>query len=540
MFKNSIKCSGHDLKWLEKVMKIMRPRQYFAYLICFVLLISPSFAFDFDDQIWRRDARNVIRLEAFSKAMRLEIEEQSERLRDTDRIDSAGHAFVNDIVDKYSRLRRHLDAIRVRWEDCYTGYGVSGNELRQTLKGSALWLAATSTIIENAATMTESFDGSVFEWRLNRPILGKGDIRIAFMFEDMSDLLVNRHTRSEMRKRLFLLSRKIGPLNEAIWADDGVLEKLLRIIAGSSEVAEDRDQSLLSRAAKRIDRRLGHLRTWLAGRFVKRMGQFFRLIDGQPYAKDLGKGKAHKVDLGEAVAEEMLALIKPGDIIVEKKKDSPADWLIPGFWGHTALWLGDDEYLESIGAYKFSANKISYSEACAHRKYIKEGRCVLEAVFTGVVVNNMRHLTYCDAIAILRLKGSHVPEGRTREETIAEIVKRGLYHAGQDYDFWFNVNSHNRIVCSELAYQAFPEWIDWPTGRLGNSPTISPDNVAAMAGPGDKFPFEVIYFVEDKDIHRGCAAWRGFWKRLHSEGAPVEMDNPDHNQRRIAIDELKP
>jgi len=413
--------------------------------------------------------------------------------------------------------------------------------LDERLKAAALWLAATTVVIENAATMTESFDESIWEWRLNRPVLGKGDVRIAHMFEDMADALASHRTRVEIQERLELLTKNIGELNRVIIDDDGTVEELLKIVAASDEINEDHTLNLFDRIGRRLSKRFSHLHSWISRRVIKRMGQFFRFAEGDPYGPDsLERPENPKRDLGQAVVDEIAALLQPGDIMLEKKTGTVPDLLIPGYWGHTALWLGSDEYLQRAGVYDSGRNKVSYFEANEHRKYIAQGRCVLEAVFTGVILNNLRHFTYCNAVAVLRLKDRYVPAGQTREQALATILKRGLYHAGQDYDFWFNVNSHNRIVCSELVFQAFPKTITWPTVNLINRPTISPDNVACLAGPTDEFPFEVVYFVEDQDVHRGPDAWKGFWQRLKGkEGRPFDAENPDHAHFKAAAERLE-
>jgi len=51
---------------------------------------------------------------------------------------------------------------------------------------------------------------------------------------------------------------------------------------------------------------------------------------------------------------------------------------------------------------------------------------------------------------------------------------------GKEYDFNFDVMTHERIVCSELAYVVFPD-LDWPLAQTLGRYTISPDNVAQLA-----------------------------------------------------------
>ena len=68
---------------------------------------------------------------------------------------------------------------------------------------------------------------------------------------------------------------------------------------------------------------------------------------------------------------------------------------------------------------------------------------------------------------------------------------------GKKYDFNFDVNTTDKIVCSELAYVSFPS-IDWPTEKMLGKYAISPDNVAQMAWTS--IPLKLVLFYHDGQL----------------------------------------
>ena len=514
-----------------------------ALSLVFSLFVSPLFAYEFDQKEWEQHARNVIRLEKYSVKLRQDIRDFAESHRSVETITGDDHEWMNKVVDHYARLRHHLEKVRMRWEDAAPDRGVRPDDLNERILGCALYAGASATLLENAATMVSSFNNTVWEWRLNRAVIGKGDIKIARMFEDMHDTFVSWRGQSRIHKRMKVLEDYIKELNMLIIQTDGPLEDVLRIIASSSEVSEPNHLGLVDMIKYRLSRRFWRLHSFFSKKFLSVLHKFFRFVEGDPY-KDKAEKPLNEMTKEELmwaqVHDEMLPLLQPGDILLEKKKGSVADMLIPGYWGHTALWLGSDDYLDSVGTYHSGKNPFSHVQANEHRRYIQKDRVIIEAVFTGVVVNTLEKFLHCDCVAVLRLKDKMLPKGKTREEVVEDIVKRALYHAGQEYDFWFNVNSSNTIVCSELVWQAYPKNITWPTVDLVNRNTISPDNVACLAGPTDAFPFEVVYFCDEGDVGKGPEAWRKFWKILKKKGTRVHGDKPETQHLADAIDSLKP
>jgi uncharacterized protein YycO len=85
----------------------------------------------------------------------------------------------------------------------------------------------------------------------------------------------------------------------------------------------------------------------------------------------------------------------------------------------------------------------------------------------------------------------------TNQADTREALLMAFRQVGKKYDFNFDVNTTDKIVCSELAYISFPA-IDWPTDEVLGRHSISPDNVAQMAW--QNVPLSVVMFYHDGEL----------------------------------------
>ena len=85
----------------------------------------------------------------------------------------------------------------------------------------------------------------------------------------------------------------------------------------------------------------------------------------------------------------------------------------------------------------------------------------------------------------------------TRNEDIREALLMAFRQVGKEYDFNFDVNTTDKIVCYELAYISFPVF-DWPTEAVLGRHSISPDNVAQMAW--NNVPLRLVMFYHDGEL----------------------------------------
>jgi len=156
------------------------------------------------------------------------------------------------------------------------------------------------------------------------------------------------------------------------------------------------------------------------------------------------------------------------------------DKFIPGHWGHAAIWIGTEEELKKLGVW-------NHPVVIPYQKKIRTGHCIVEALRPGVQLNSLRHFLNIDDIAIVRC-------GKLNKKKLAERIVLSLRQVGKEYDFNFDVETTDKIVCSELIYTVYIE-IDWPTEKSLGRYTISPDNVAEKTLNGG--PLKLVTFFHN-------------------------------------------
>jgi hypothetical protein len=189
------------------------------------------------------------------------------------------------------------------------------------------------------------------------------------------------------------------------------------------------------------------------------------------------KGKLYKNNEVLAVVSSSL---KAGDILLEKTPFRLTDKLIPGYWGHAAVWIGTEAELKELGIWD---NPL----VVRHRDEIREGRLVVEALRSGVEMNTIQHFLNIDSFGILRRPDQS-------REVRANTVIQALRQVGKPYDFNFDVESKERVYCSKLVYLSF-SGIDWPTKRALGRTTFTPDDVAVRAA--NNGPLQLVTFYHD-------------------------------------------
>jgi hypothetical protein len=191
------------------------------------------------------------------------------------------------------------------------------------------------------------------------------------------------------------------------------------------------------------------------------------------------------------VDADLRRTLTAGDILLEKTPFRLTDKLIPGYWGHAAVWTGTESELKELGIWD---NPV----VARYHDQIREGRLVVEALRSGVEMNNLEHFLNIDSIGVLR------NPGLTRESRAGTIV-RALRQVGKPYDFNFDVESKERVYCSKLVYLSY-SGIDWPTAKSLGRTTFTPDDVAAKAAPGSALQLVAFYHdgkrVDDRPLDR--------------------------------------
>ncbi len=187
------------------------------------------------------------------------------------------------------------------------------------------------------------------------------------------------------------------------------------------------------------------------------------------------RGKLYKKG---AVLAHISASLKAGDILLEKTPFRLTDKLIPGYWGHAAVWIGTEAELKELGIWN---NPL----VVRHHDEIRQGRLVVEALRSGVEMNTLQHFLNIDSLGILR-KPDQSREAR------ATTIMLALRQVGKPYDFNFDVESKERVYCSKLVYLSYGS-IDWPTRKSLGRTTFTPDDVAAKVAKDGALQLVTFY-----------------------------------------------
>jgi len=177
---------------------------------------------------------------------------------------------------------------------------------------------------------------------------------------------------------------------------------------------------------------------------------------------EIREGKLYNNNTVIANVEAKLAA---GDILVERTPFRLTDKLIPGYWGHIAVYIGTENELRSMGIW----NDIN----ATYQQDISSGKLIVEALRDGVQLNSVAHFLNVDDLAIMH------DANETEQEKI-ERIKLVIKQLGKEYDFEYDIEDNSKIVCSELVYITSLN-IEWDTDSTVGINTISPDNVAIIS-----------------------------------------------------------
>lgn len=191
------------------------------------------------------------------------------------------------------------------------------------------------------------------------------------------------------------------------------------------------------------------------------------------------------------VLTDVTQTLRASDVLLEKTPFRLTDKLIPGYWGHAAIWVGTEAELKDLGIW-------THPVVVMHHEKIRQGRLVVEALRSGVEMNPLQRFLNIDSLGVLRQPGLD-------REARGNIVLQALRQVGKRYDFNFDVESKDRVYCSKLVYLAYGG-IDWPTKKSMGRTTFTPDDVASKATK--EHELQIVTFYHDGHLVREAPALR--------------------------------
>jgi hypothetical protein len=165
--------------------------------------------------------------------------------------------------------------------------------------------------------------------------------------------------------------------------------------------------------------------------------------------------------------------LRPGDILLVRSESKLGSALLPGFWGHAAIYAGTRDQVASLGV-----------TGCGG--FPGGADCVVEAIPAGVQVNPLEHSLRTDHVVVFRPAVSE-------DDKRAALVE-AVSHVGKSYDFDFDFNVTTRLVCTELVYRSYHRRGGFNfalTKRLGRYTLTCDDIVSGLLEGGSRLPLDV-------------------------------------------------
>jgi hypothetical protein len=141
------------------------------------------------------------------------------------------------------------------------------------------------------------------------------------------------------------------------------------------------------------------------------------------------------------------SILKPGDILIERRNWYVSNAFLPGYWPHAALYVGTVDDLRKLGLDK-NAYVKNHLAAFAKPDDENHPHVIIEAMSEGVIFSSLEHsIGGGDSAAVLR--------PRLSDEEIKQAIVLAFSHAGKPYDFEFDFETHDKLVCTEVVYRAY-------------------------------------------------------------------------------------
>ena len=138
----------------------------------------------------------------------------------------------------------------------------------------------------------------------------------------------------------------------------------------------------------------------------------------------------------------MKEYLEPGDIFVERRNWHLSTVGIPGVWPHAALHLGiiEDTALLS-GKFPRFYEQYTTQDVSGYSYAVIEGQA------PGIILQSLETSAMADYVGVVR--------PRIGKESKLLAVLRAIGNYGKPYDYNFDFETRDEIVCSELVYDAY-------------------------------------------------------------------------------------
>ena len=246
------------------------------------------------------------------------------------------------------------------------------------------------------------------------------------MFETARRYYHQDHVQKLFESHQLATDSPYGRFHEAIWAaektilktDDSISKRIVEVaVTDIGRLLHDvqyETQSAIS--------------TWIGDFKIRKPHQGKSLIDAQQLAR-------------------LADVLQPGDILLERRNWYLSNAFLPGYWPHGAVYVGTAEDLRERGLDKEEFVSRRWEEFSAGDEQGHE-HVIIEAISEGVVFSSLEHsIGGADSVAVLRPNLS--------EQEKNEAIVRAFSFAGRPYDFEFDFETTDMLVCTEVVFRTY-------------------------------------------------------------------------------------
>ncbi|MFT6630665.1 MAG: hypothetical protein ACJAS4_000607 [Bacteriovoracaceae bacterium] len=172
------------------------------------------------------------------------------------------------------------------------------------------------------------------------------------------------------------------------------------------------------------------------------------------------------------MAKKMNDIVKPGDVMISRTNWFLSNAFLPGFWPHSFLYIGGPNKMRAFFNTKevntfftklciqkelkcndmFSYLEKNGTTAKAFVKYLEKDKygfekVLMEGTSDGIHFSSVRHTFLNDYLAAMRPVVSKVAKAMTIVDSFESF--------GLEYDFDFDYQTDDRLVCTELVAKSY-------------------------------------------------------------------------------------
>ncbi len=171
--------------------------------------------------------------------------------------------------------------------------------------------------------------------------------------------------------------------------------------------------------------------------------------------------------LDEKAQQSILQVVRPLDVVLVGSRNSVSGDIFPGLLSHSAVYLGTEAQLRSLGVW-------DDPEVRPHWAEIRAGKTFIEGVSPRARLLSIEGLLHVDYALVLRPR---LDGGLSRRR---RAVDEFMAHIGTPFDFYFDVSESERLFCIELVCHVLPE-LHLPKRMFYGREAILIDEVAVQA-----------------------------------------------------------